>query len=319
LSRDGLTRTQTLPSASLEPQTPRSFSVLLRRPTRYSSPAPGRAPLALAQPVNRLVLLLQQDGALAALPEALVDWPAAAFQFFCAAAELDEAVDPSLTAFVCAELGVSLELAKHLRLVLPAWHASLNPEEGTLSLLLPSRMLGATQWLGARELRRWRRLQLFQMLAALPATEDVVTLKEPLCADTPGELELEKLRALLTLQGWAIPVDPMGVSLYGALVGSTWSHLDVTSASPGSLRSEALLLAMQACWQPLGVTARAHAAHCVFAAFGEWVQTRDANSLEAARCAEAWLLNSIDSDPLAQAGARRSVFGDGGGFAAWAS
>lgn len=219
----------------------------------------------------------------------------AAFQLHVACCTLANATrgagDP-LHTFVRAQLGVAPALASHLWRVLPAWKQRLDAGAGTavVSLRLPVALLedACCQGLPPRDLRRWQRVQLAQLLVALPAPRGTV-LRAQLCdasigPEGPSAATLSELCAAVDASGWSIPVDPLGVALYGALVRAQWDDLDDTNGTPLE-EAPQLLASLRHTWPALGVGEAAHAAHCVFSAVQRWVIGGSVKALKvAARC-----------------------------------
>ncbi len=210
----------------------------------------------------------------------------AAFQLHAAAHALADsrlAGNDAFHTFMRAQLGAAPALAAHLWAALPAWRARAGGDAaGALSLRLPLALLPAAQGLAPKEARRWRRVQLSQLLSALPEPR-ATALRAQLCEDELSPAALQELCAAVEARGWAIPVEPLGGALYSALVRAQWDDLDEGSGMPVE-EAPRLLESLRCLWPALGVSAPAHAAHRVFSAVQRWALGGSVDALRLARC-----------------------------------
>ena len=196
-------------------------------------------------------------------------------------------VPQAFTEFVRAQLGVAPQFADHVRSALPKWRAGIKGDlSHALSLSLPLALL-ATGALPPKLARRWERMQLAQLLCALPgAAADALRAElfpSAAATDSLSPEALARLTAALDARGWDIPADPLGAALYGALVRGQWDDLDESSGTPVD-EAAGLFVSMRRLWAPLGLGQMAHDAHCVFSAVQRWVVGGSLDALRLARC-----------------------------------
>jgi hypothetical protein len=210
----------------------------------------------------------------------------AAFQLHSASCILAGGAPHAFTDFVRAQLGVAPQVADHLRTVLPKWRAGVKGDSSqALSLSLPHALL-ETGALPPKLARHWQRMQVEQLLCALPAAAADALRAELFPAAGTDELPSEalaRLTAALEARGWAIPTEPLGVALYGALIRGQWDYLDDSSGTPVDEAAD-LFVSLRRLWPPLGVGQTAHNAHCVFSAVQRWFVGGSVEALRLARC-----------------------------------
>ena len=210
----------------------------------------------------------------------------AAFQLHTASCTLAGGASPTLTEFVRAQLGVAPQFADHVRSVLPKWRAGVKGDLSQApSLTLPLALVDPGA-LPPKFARRWQRMQLAQLLCALPAA--AASLRAELFAadverDEPSPEALVHLTTALEARGWEIPVEPLGAALYGALVRCQWDDLDESSGRPVDEAAD-LFVSLRRLWKPLGAGQAAHNAHCVFSAVQRWFIGGSLDALRLARC-----------------------------------
>jgi hypothetical protein len=215
----------------------------------------------------------------------------AAFQLHAACCALvDASIGPNdaFHKFVRDQLSVAPAVAAHLWAVLPAWRKSASDDAArALSLRLPAALLGATQGLAQKEARQWQRVQLAQLLAALPVPRGNVLRAQLYDAqhatEGPPPALVAELVAAVDACGWTVPVAPLGAALYSALVRVQWDDLDESSGCPVE-EAPQLLVSLRHVWTPLSVGPTAHSAHCVFSAVQRWALGGSVQALKSARC-----------------------------------
>ena len=210
----------------------------------------------------------------------------AAFQLHAASCTLAGGASPTLTEFVRAQLGVAPQFWDHIRSVLPKWRAGVKGDLSQApSLTLPLAVLDPGA-LPPKFARRWQRMQLAQLLHALPAAAESLRAElfpaDATSLELPAEA-LARLTAALETRGWEIPVSPLGAALYGALVRCQWDDLDESSGKPVDEAAD-LFVSLRRLWKPLGAGQVAHTAHCVFSAVQRWFIGGSMDALRLARC-----------------------------------
>ncbi len=188
--------------------------------------------------------------------------------------------------FLRAQLGASPALAAHLWGALATWRqGAASDGAGALSLRLPAALLANTEGLGPKDARRWQRVQLSQLLAALPgpSTEALRTELYAASLSADASVAQPRLLAIMEARGWSVPAEPLGCLLYSTLLRAQWDDLDESSGEPVEEAAD-LLESLRRVWMPLGISETAHTAHCVFSAVQRWVLGGSVDALKTARC-----------------------------------
>jgi hypothetical protein len=169
---------------------------------------------------------------------------------------------------------------------LPKWRAGIKADlSQALTLSLPHALLD-TGMLPPKLARRWQRMQIAQLLCALPVAAADGFRAELFPASVTEELPAEtlaRLTAALETRGWGIPVEPLGVALYSALVRGQWDDLDESSGRPVDEAAD-LFVSLRRLWTPLGVGQIGHNAHWLFSAVQRWFVGGSLDALRLARC-----------------------------------